>query len=1157
MLTPSEQFAAGRGFFRYDDGAGPPQMQREVLPALTAPAGTAGAANSYARIAVDPTNHERCWIACHTGLWRREAGPNFIREPIPNNPAPVAPAVGAVVSDVILVPDWDPQRPNTLRVYAAVATVGVFRGVFDRDNAAAGTVWDPMLTDNLPLPSAPGAITWDRIRLGYCRFQPRHVYAVAQDPAADAILGVYHSTDAGDHWTVRPAPALGGQIWVNLYVEVHPDNPSIVVVGAVDLARSTDFGQNWATIIDWRNFSEGDRAQHGDQHAALFDGGDPRRLWACNDGGISMTPDIVQTNPRTVGSWRKRSHGLCASQFNDIATHPTYPFMVGGGLQDNGSYISFGGETWHLVGDADGGQMSFEIDDPRTYIVPNQSLVIRSVVVPAASVAPAPNVYPLVSRRIVNGDAAPPNDVFACQLNLREVAPLTNARALFVPLVEHHRTTPNHLLIGRGFVNAAQPADVFATTDNCTSYAAGNLPAATIGNADVSALAYGNGAAASTDWWVGCTQGQLLRRPNSGANPAVWGVQALPANAAGLLISRIAVHPADERYVAVAACDGNPPHQGRVYLTLDRGANWAEVTGLASVGAPPGGEPPLLSLPPSPVTSLAFDPQPAGNTVQALYAGTLAGVYVCRNLPRRRTPPAAGAVPAFNPRWFTFNGTADRPLPLTLVKDVRIITLPRDAAAPATEPEDRVRHRLAAAVYGRGMMVCDITRGYPAAIGNGGPAHRLYLRQTVIEDGLRYPRPTPAQLNAAPGSGDGVRLGGDPRLPVAPVPLPLRLTDRDAFDIRVDNAPFQFFEDALDGVEFDEDLRTRPLRAGERNLVYVQVHTRGWRRAGAVDVDLYFAAAPDPGTPNLPATANAAPLPDLHADFWSSWTQNVLPAPAAATNPPRAVWQRAGQRELLGRVGPNQPEVARFEWTPPAALGGAGRFVALLAVCSSTADPMPANPPTVMADLVRRERRVALRVVPALAFVPDLFIRDGLDDDGTLGGVAFGGRSPDIIVVAAAPADPAAEYADLGDDRAADRVRGNAGANVVYVRVHNRKDVDTAADVELFWALPNAPVSATAGQAGPPFDASKWQAVAPVDAVNVTVPARGTRLARFDFNAAPAPEAGFPNGLAFIALVKSHDGVDPSRCAPRSTRRKSSGGCSSNWRTPTTRRCGR
>jgi hypothetical protein len=218
----------------------------------------------------------------------------------------------------------------------------------------------------------------------------------------------------------------------------------------------------------------------------------------------------------------------------------------------------------------------------------------------------------------------------------------------------------------------------------------------------------------------------------------------------------------------------------------------------------------------------------------------------------------------------------------------------------------------------------------------------------------------------------------------------------------------------------------------------------------------------------------------------------------------------------------------RLEWNPPVVL--AGGHVALLALVHSTFDPMPAGLPTVMATLIRNERRAAFRVVRAEAFTPEFFIRDGVDDDGRLGGVAFGGRSPDIIVVENQAASAATEFADLGDDRAADRVRGNGGNNVVYVRVHNRKAADAAADVRLFWATPNAPLNNAAANAGLPFDVAKWQEIAPAaaaDALNLNVPALGVNYARFAFNAAPPPVADFPNAIGFIALIRSTDSVDP------------------------------
>jgi hypothetical protein len=477
--------AAGIGFLRCDTAAMLVQFTAEVGSwsgivaakqaddatkglAITPPPAVAmplGAADRYSRIVFDPKNRGRCWIASSTGLWRREPGPpvSFVREPVPQPlPPPVtnpqAAPLGDVVTDVILADN--PARQGTYRLHAAFSALGIIRGIYD-PAAGGNVVWEPApLGGGLPAPSTAAGLTHDGIRLAVCRSFPDHVYALFENGAAlanpdpRAVLNVFHSADGGTTWTAGPVPPApdapaaivgdgtavgqGGQPWAHLVLEVHPDNPAIVVAGGMNLILSRDFGAHWQRIIHWPNFGAGDRAQHGDQHALIFDAGDPRRLWVGNDGGISLAPDIVQTNPNTTANWRKRSHGILAAQFNDIAVNPSHPTMVGGGLQDNATYITYGGETWHVVSDADGGQMAFTINDPRTYIGPNQSNVLRNIVVAGSSVSPVPGSYPLVQRRRVNADLAPPNEFFAVLLSQ------TGFGSLFIPLITQHRASAGH-----------------------------------------------------------------------------------------------------------------------------------------------------------------------------------------------------------------------------------------------------------------------------------------------------------------------------------------------------------------------------------------------------------------------------------------------------------------------------------------------------------------------------------------------------------------------------------------------------------------------------------------------------------------------------------------------------------------------------------------
>ena len=144
-----------------------------------------------------------------------------------------------------------------------------------------------------------------------------------------SILSMFHSVDGGTTWTARAVPPnLGTQAWSDLCIAVHPDNPGVVIVGNVNVARSLDFGVHWEMIIDWVNHTSVDRAQHGDNHTLVFDVTRTQRLWVGNDGGISFTagcgecqPDdgahVAQTVARSVRFAVQRHHGPSELSLHD------------------------------------------------------------------------------------------------------------------------------------------------------------------------------------------------------------------------------------------------------------------------------------------------------------------------------------------------------------------------------------------------------------------------------------------------------------------------------------------------------------------------------------------------------------------------------------------------------------------------------------------------------------------------------------------------------------------------------------------------------------------------------------------------------------------------------------------------------------------------
>jgi photosystem II stability/assembly factor-like uncharacterized protein len=972
-LRDPEAFVPGNGLYLSTDGGA-------HFEQLDHPETGTIAAHRFERIAVDPWTPGRCWIACPKGLFRREPGRGLVRELI----APVAaPTAGGSLdaSDVVLAAGL-PSSPPLPRfvVYAALRGQGVYRRTFDRGSGSyVEAAWEA-LTEGLPESGM------QRIKLALCRAQPSHLYLVHSDAQKHASW-VYRSRDGGLHWQRTERRGDDGkdvQAHYNLVLEVHPENPQIAFVGAVDLFRTLNGGEGWARVLDADRYDAGARAYHADQHALLFDEADPRRIWLANDGGVSMSNNLGEL-------WRKRSHGILCAQVNELAVHPRYPFLQAIGMQDNGTWLGLGGPSWLYVDGGDGGAAAFDPTRPGDRLLATWQSGLALVTLETSEAAGAFNLSNPVpddpSLGIVWAASRTRTQGFDAQHGPPPIG-----------VVEHHPSRADHALVGRSRAG-------YLTTDgvNFRRLATGDFSPP---EAFVTALAYAP-TAPDDEWWLGTSRGEVFVTVNGSAAVETWASRHLPV-VARRRISQVAVHPASADIVAVALA-GSP---AVVLLSGDKGRNWWDVSGN---GLGPLRSPDADALRDVPVLAIAFDPEspPGVGALQTLYAGTLAGVYVVRNAMPSTTvlPPAATPAPV----WRTF----DRNLPLCLVTDLAVVVERDTTAGP---PVPVVRRALRCATYGRGIFECDLA---------GTPATRLYIRDSIVDDGFIH-------------RGDAF-LDLDPRQ-AAGGPF----DRRNGVDVRVAGAPFSFFEETIDGVDFDEDLEVDLPRAGELNRVYVQVHNGGRERATAVEVHLFQAVGSPPS------------LPNLQADFWTAF-----PVPAGS-----APWSPVAPARIVD-VAPGQPRVVTFEWTLPVT---APRDAALLAFCRLPGEALPTARLTDV--LVNREPRIGTRRARVRAFVPDVFVRDGVDDAGVPGAVAWGGRSPDLIVVQAPEAAPNTAFADLGAARPTDLVRG-AVANHLYVRLHNRRDVPLEATVEVFHmplALLASPASWTSlGRLGPvPVPARSW-----------------------------------------------------------------------------------
>ena len=213
----------------------------------------------------------------------------------------------------------------------------------------------------------------------YVRFVARH----------DHSHGVYRCRNArianaaNTTWTKLPDDPLWlgeGQGSYNLTMAVDPANVNNVATGMIDNYVSTNADTNNASNVTWKRVASWineQPAHHSDHHGAVFvaQGGGASHLWAAHDGGISRSTNwtggggwtaISHITPIAAGlvQWDKRDRGLHAAQFYDVGQSPTIPSLYGGGMQDNGVFITSGGPTWRNVLGSDGGFVLFDPDDP-------------------------------------------------------------------------------------------------------------------------------------------------------------------------------------------------------------------------------------------------------------------------------------------------------------------------------------------------------------------------------------------------------------------------------------------------------------------------------------------------------------------------------------------------------------------------------------------------------------------------------------------------------------------------------------------------------------------------------------------------------------------------------------------------------------------------
>lgn len=202
--------------------------------------------------------------------------------------------------------------------------------------------------------------TWQRIDIAVAPTNSAVVYALLQG-TGDGIGAIKKSTNSGSSWIDIPLPNwcnqgsnssdfTNGQAFYDLIVQVDPTNENNIIIGGIDLLKSTNGGGSWTQLTQWaRNCTNGSGQLpiiHADQHNVLFFPGSGTELIATNDGGIYysnnggttwLTTTVANVNGSNFTTISQKSIGYNTIQLYACDVHPssTNYFLVGS--QDNGS----------------------------------------------------------------------------------------------------------------------------------------------------------------------------------------------------------------------------------------------------------------------------------------------------------------------------------------------------------------------------------------------------------------------------------------------------------------------------------------------------------------------------------------------------------------------------------------------------------------------------------------------------------------------------------------------------------------------------------------------------------------------------------------------------------------------------------------------------
>ncbi len=223
------------------------------------------------------------------------------------------------IADLVM----DPSNPNKL--VAAMWEFGRKPWTFNSGGEGSGMhitydggeTWKKLNAKDNGMPKG----NLGRIGLAFSPSKPNIMYSLIEAKEN----GLYKSTDGGEKWKLVSKKDIGGRPFYYADIFVDSGNENRLWNLYTYVSKSEDGGKSFEVILDYG------KGVHPDHHAFWQHPTDPNFMIEGNDGGVNISRD-------NGVNWRFVEN-LPVAQFYHINYDMEIPYNIGGGMQDNGSWV--------------------------------------------------------------------------------------------------------------------------------------------------------------------------------------------------------------------------------------------------------------------------------------------------------------------------------------------------------------------------------------------------------------------------------------------------------------------------------------------------------------------------------------------------------------------------------------------------------------------------------------------------------------------------------------------------------------------------------------------------------------------------------------------------------------------------------------------------